>query len=57
MRRGEFLRMGAAGAAAPVVLPFLPPPLLDHNRVSLGNGAEMARWAELLRGFREKGWV
>jgi histidinol-phosphate aminotransferase len=33
------------------------PPYLDHNRVSLGLPEEMERWAGVLRGFRDRGWV
>lgn len=33
------------------------PPMLEWNRVSLGLPDEMERFAEVLRGFRSKGWV
>jgi len=33
------------------------PPMLEHNRVSLGTVEEMGRWAETLRDFRRRGWV
>ena len=33
------------------------PPMLDHNRVSIGLPEEMARFADTLRGFRKRGWV
>jgi histidinol-phosphate aminotransferase len=33
------------------------PPLLGHNRVSMGLPSEMDRWAETLRTFRKEGWV
>jgi len=32
------------------------PPMLDHNRVSIGLPSEMERWVETLRAFRAKGW-
>ncbi len=33
------------------------PPMLDHNRISIGTPEEMERFATVLRGFRRKGWV
>jgi histidinol-phosphate aminotransferase len=33
------------------------PPMLEYNRLSLGLPQEMERFAEALRGFRQKGWV
>ena len=33
------------------------PPMLDYNRISIGLPEEMSRFAETLRGFRQKGWV
>jgi histidinol-phosphate aminotransferase len=33
------------------------PPLLGHNRLSFGTPEEMERFAEVLRGFRPRGWV
>lgn len=33
------------------------PPMLDHNRISLGSPEEMERFAETLTTFRERGWV
>ncbi len=33
------------------------PPMLGHNRLSLGLPEEMERFAELLREFRRRGWV
>lgn len=33
------------------------PPYRRRSRVSLGAPAEMERWAETLRSFRERGWV
>ena len=51
---GEYAaRMREAGIL--VGRPF--PPLLGHNRLSLGMPDDMARFAEVLRGFRRKGWV
>jgi histidinol-phosphate aminotransferase len=46
-------RMREAGIR--VGRPF--PPMLDHNRCSLGLPEEMAKHAETLREFRRKGWV
>jgi histidinol-phosphate aminotransferase len=46
-------RMREAGIL--VGRPF--PPMLRHNRLSLGTPEEMSRFAEVLRGFRKKGWV
>jgi histidinol-phosphate aminotransferase len=46
-------RMREAGIR--VGRPF--PPLLRHNRVSIGTPEEMARFAEVLRQFRRRGWV
>lgn len=46
-------RFAEAGIA--VGRPF--PPLLQHNRLSLGTPEEMGRWAETLRDFRRRGWV
>lgn len=46
-------RMLAAGIR--VGRPF--PPMLDHNRISIGLPEEMSRFAETLKGFRKKGWV
>lgn len=46
-------RMAEAGIR--VGRPF--PPMLDHNRCSLGLPEEMARWSDTLRDFRRKGWV
>ncbi|MDH4044109.1 MAG: aminotransferase class I/II-fold pyridoxal phosphate-dependent enzyme [Gemmatimonadota bacterium] len=33
------------------------PPMLSHNRVSIGLQAEMEEFAGILREFRQKGWV
>lgn len=33
------------------------PPMLDHNRVSIGTPEEMENWAGTLREFRARGWV
>lgn len=33
------------------------PPMLDHNRVSIGLPAEMEEFAGILRDFRRQGWV
>ena len=33
------------------------PPMLDHNRISIGTPEQMERFAETLRDFRSKGWV
>lgn len=33
------------------------PPMLSYNRVSIGTVPEMERFAEVLRSFREQGWV
>ena len=33
------------------------PPMLEHNRVSLGTPEEMGRWAETLRALRRRGAV
>ncbi len=33
------------------------PPMLDHNRISIGTPDEMERFAEVLREFRRQGWV
>jgi histidinol-phosphate aminotransferase len=33
------------------------PPMLGYNRLSVGLPEEMERFAEILRGFRKKGWV
>lgn len=33
------------------------PPLLDHNRISIGTPDEMERFTSVLREFRRKGWV
>lgn len=33
------------------------PPMVDHNRLSLGTPEEMERWADTLRDFRQRGWV
>jgi histidinol-phosphate aminotransferase len=46
-------RMAEAGIR--VGRPF--PPMLGFNRCSFGLPEEMERWAETLRGFRQKGWV
>jgi histidinol-phosphate aminotransferase len=46
-------RMAEAGIS--VGRPF--PPFLTHNRVSLGLPHEMAQWADVIRGFRKRGWV
>ena len=46
-------RMEEAGFA--VGRPF--PPMLTYNRVSLGLPEEMERFGEVLRNFREHGWV
>lgn len=46
-------RMREAGIL--VGRPF--PPLLGHNRLSLGTPEQMARWAETLRDFRKRNWV
>jgi histidinol-phosphate aminotransferase len=51
---GDYIaRMRDAGFQ--VGRPF--PPLLDHNRVSLGTPAEMEKFAATLRDFRQRGWV
>ena len=46
-------RMREAGIR--VGRPF--PPMLEWNRISFGLPEEQARWADTIRGFREKGWV
>jgi histidinol-phosphate aminotransferase len=46
-------RMAAAG----VLVGRAFPPLLDHNRVSLGTPDQMDRWAEALRSLRREGRV
>ena len=46
-------RMRQAGFS--VGRPF--PPMLDHNRLSIGRPEQMERWAETLRRFRQRGWV
>lgn len=46
-------RMRKAGIR--VGRPF--PPMLGHNRLSIGTPEEMERWAETLRGFRRRGWI
>jgi histidinol-phosphate aminotransferase len=33
------------------------PPMLSYNRLSIGLPEEMARFTEILRGFRDKSWV
>lgn len=33
------------------------PPLLSYNRLSIGTPEEMGRFAEVLQGFRARGWV
>ena len=33
------------------------PPMLDYNRLSFGLPNEMDRWAEAIKGFRQKGWI
>ncbi len=33
------------------------PPMLDHNRISIGTPDEMERFAAVLREFRRQGWV
>lgn len=33
------------------------PPMLDHNRLSFGLPEEMDRWADTIKGFRQKGWI
>ncbi len=33
------------------------PPMLDFSRLSIGLPEEMTRFADTLRGFRERGWV
>jgi len=33
------------------------PPMLEYNRLSIGQPEEMERFTEILRGFRMKGWV
>jgi histidinol-phosphate aminotransferase len=33
------------------------PPMLDHNRVSIGLPAEMEEFAGILREFRTRGWI
>ncbi len=33
------------------------PPMLTYNRLSFGLPEEMERFADVLRGFRQKGWV
>ena len=33
------------------------PPMLDHCRLSIGTPAEMEAFAEVLRSFRQEGWV
>jgi histidinol-phosphate aminotransferase len=33
------------------------PPMLGHNRVSIGTPDEMGRFTEVLRRFRRRGWV
>jgi histidinol-phosphate aminotransferase len=51
--RAYIARMREAGVW--VGRPF--PPMTGHNRLSLGTPAEMARFGEVLRGFRRRGWV
>jgi histidinol-phosphate aminotransferase len=46
-------RMREAGAR--VGRPF--PPMLGHNRISLGTPDEMSRFGDILRSFRAKDWV
>lgn len=50
----EYIRRFADAGIA-VGRPF--PPLLDHNRLSLGTPDEMQRWADTIRDFRRQGWV
>ncbi len=33
------------------------PPMLDHNRISIGLPEEMERFADTLKSFRRKGWI
>ncbi len=33
------------------------PPMLDHNRLSIGLPEEMERFADTLKNFRRKGWI
>lgn len=51
--RDYIRRMGEQGVR--VGRPF--PPMLGHNRLSFGTADEMARFADVLRGFRRRGWV
>jgi len=46
-------RMREAGIR--VGRPF--PPMLEWNRISFGLPEEQAQWADVLRSFRQKGWV
>jgi histidinol-phosphate aminotransferase len=52
-QRDYIRRMREAGIW--VGRPF--PPLLGHNRLSFGTPEEMARFADVLRSFRARGWV
>ncbi len=51
----EVYQKRMAEAAALVGRKF--PPMLEYNRLSIGLPEEMERFAEILRGFRKKGWV
>jgi histidinol-phosphate aminotransferase len=33
------------------------PPMVQYNRLSLGLPEEMERFSEVLKSFRDKGWV
>lgn len=51
---GDYIQRFAERGIA-VGRPF--PPMLEHNRLSLGTVDEMGRWAETIRDFRRRGWV
>jgi histidinol-phosphate aminotransferase len=48
-------RRRMADANVSVGRPF--PPMLEYNRLSIGTPEEMERFTEILRGFRDKGWI
>jgi histidinol-phosphate aminotransferase len=52
---GDVYRRRMREAGVLVGRPF--PPLLGYDRLTLGLPSEMERFTEVLRGFREKGWV
>lgn len=55
--RGDLTRYRARMADAGIRVGRAFPPMLDHNRVSIGLPSEMEQWADTLRAFRSKGWV